>query len=190
MAETYSYSQLIELISKDIRRISDFHDIPNDLITLKPDPSTWSARETIQHIIQFNNLYLNQIDKAVENNEPIKTERERFKARFIYRQFIKFLEPPYKVKVKTFAPMYPENSTDGNPKKPVDNLNSMNRNLINRVERFQNDRLDLDRIKGKNPILQWVPMSLSEFILVLEAHQRRHFWQIEQTLLKLSGKKY
>lgn len=190
MAHTYSYNELKDLIHSDLNRIQEFHSIPEDLISLKPDPSTWSASEVLKHLIKFNGLYMTQMDEALETNKLVKAQEEAFQPRFIFRQAIRFFEPPYKVKMKTVAPMYPNNSEDHDPKKPIDDLADINKNLINRIETFRDEKLDLDQIRGKNPLLKWVPMSLSEFILLLEAHQRRHFWQIEQILLKLSGQKY
>lgn len=190
MADAYSYHQLADLFDRDLTRIGQFHNIPEDLISLKPDPTSWSATEALQHIIKFNELYISKMDEAVDSNDPLKAQKEHFKPRFLFRQAIRFFEPPYKVKVKTFAPMYPNNLDEEDPKKPIDDLAEMNRKLIRRIETFRDEQLDLDRIKGKNPIVKWIPMSLSEFILLLEAHQRRHFWQIEQILLKLSGQKY
>lgn len=190
MAETYSYDQLADLIKKDLERIDNFYDIPVDLISMKPEPGSWNVCEIIQHVSKFNGLYLQQMDKALESGNSIKANGQNFKPRFIYRQFIRFLEPPYKLKTKTIAPLYPNNTGEINPEKPINELKDINLEINKRIEMFQDQQLDLNKIKGKNPILQWVSMSLSEFILVLEAHQRRHFWQIEQTLLKLSGNKY
>lgn len=190
MAEAYSYNKMLDLIKNDLQRIDDFYDIPEDLISLKPEPESWSACETIQHISIFNGLYLEQIDKAVESGNHAKANGETFKPRFIFRQFIRFLEPPYKIKTKTIAPLYPNNTGEINPEQPINDLKNTNLEINKRIEQFREEQLDMNRIKGKNPAVQWVSMSLSEFILVLEAHQRRHFWQIEQTLLKLSGNKY
>lgn len=190
MAETYSYDQIAELIRQDLERIDDFYAIPEDLISLKPEPDSWSACEIIQHIGKFNGLYMDQMDKAVEIGSNAKADGDQFKPRFLFRQFIRFLEPPYKIKTKTIAPMYPNNSGDVDPKKPIHDLKESNLEIHKRLEQFREQQLDLNKIKGKNPVLQWVSMSLAEFILVLEAHQRRHFWQLEQTLLKLSGNKY
>jgi len=86
--------------------------------------------------------------------------------------------------------MYPNNVEDVDPEKPINDLKKSNLEIQKRINLCKEEQLDLSRIKGKNPALQWVSMSLAEFLLVLEAHQRRHFWQIEQTLLKLSGNKY
>lgn len=190
MADKYSYDQMSDLIKKDLQRIDDFYSIPKDLISLKPEPDSWSACEIIQHIGKFNGLYMEQIDKAIESGKNVKANGEQFKPRFIFRQFIRFLEPPYKIKTKTIAPMYPNNTGDVDPEEPINDLKESNLEINKRIEIFRDQQLDLNKIKGKNPILQWVPMSLAEFILVLEAHQRRHFWQLEQTLLKLSGNKY
>lgn len=190
MAKTYSYDEMLDLIHKDLDRIDDFFEIPNDLISLKPEPDSWSACEIIQHICKFNGLYVEQIDKALESGEMLKANGQQFKPRFIFRQFIRFLEPPYKLKTKTIAPMYPNNTGEIDPEKPIQNLKESNLQISKRIENYRDRQLDLNNIKGKNPVLQWVSMSLTEFILILEAHQRRHFWQLEQTLLRLSGNKY
>ncbi len=190
MSFSYSYDELTELIRKDMDRIDDFREIPDDLITLKPDPSSWSTTEIIQHIKKFNNLYIQQIDNALEVSNPVRAQKDRFKPGFLFRQFIRFLNPPYKIKVKTVAPMYPEVLSVGDSKKHIERLTETNRYLFNKINDFKKQNLDLDRMKGKNPVINWVSMTLTDFILVLEAHQRRHFWQIEQTLLRLSGEKF
>ena len=190
MAKHYSYSDLLNLFNNDLHRIREFEEIPKDLISLKPDPSTWSAAETLTHIIKFNKMYMAQMKDAMEKNEPVKTEEAQFQPRFLFRQAIRFFEPPYKVKLKTIAPMYPSNKNEEDARKSIERLADINSDLIREIESFKNDQLDLDKIRGKNPLISWVSMSLSEFLLLLEAHQRRHFWQVEQTLLKLSGKKY
>lgn len=190
MAKTYSYDEMSDLIQKDLKRIHNFYEIPEDLISLKPEPNSWSACEIIQHISKFNGLYMDEVDKAIESREHIKANSQQFKPRFIYRQFIRFMEPPYKIKMKTIAPMYPNNAGEINPEKPINELKESNIEINKRIETFREQQLDLNKLKGNNPVLQWMSMSLAEFILVLEAHQRRHFWQIEQTLLKLSGNKY
>lgn len=190
MPKIYSYDDMSDLIKKDLDRIDDFYEIPEDLISLKPEPDSWSACEIIRHISKFNGLYMEQMDQAVESKKIVKANGQQFKPRFIYRQFIRFLEPPYKIKTKTIAPMYPNNVGNVDPENLINELKENNLEINKRIETFREQQLDLNQIKGKNPVLQWVSMSLSEFILVLEAHQRRHFWQLEQTLLKLSGNKY
>lgn len=190
MAETYTYNQMSDIIQKGLDRIDDFYEIPEDLISLKPEPDSWSACEIMEHISKFNGLYLAEIDKALGTDSAIKSNGEHFKPRFMFRQFIRFLEPPYKIKTKTIAPLYPNNTKGITPEKPINKLKESNLEVTQRIEAFREKQLDLNKVKGKNPLLQWVSMSLTEFILVLDAHQRRHFWQMEQTLLKLSGTKY
>ena len=189
MAKVYFYDDLSNIIQRDLDRIRDFHEIPDDIIPLKPDPSSWSTVEILMHLINFNKLYISKMDKAVDSKHLETTENDSFKPRFIFRQIIRFFEPPYRVKVKTVAPMSPELAESENPTQIIQNLAGINQSLIRRIEMFKEKELDLNRIKGENPVLQWISMSLVEFILVLDAHQRRHFWQIEQTLLKISGEK-
>jgi hypothetical protein len=132
---------------------------------------------------------LREIDNALEENEPVTTNRDQFKPRLLMRQFIRMLNPPYKIKMKTVSPMYPDELHSENPEKQIGRLAETNQSLVEKIGEWKTKNLDLDHIKGKNPVIKWISMTLTDFILVLEAHQRRHFWQIEQTLLKLSGQK-
>ncbi|MEX0647058.1 MAG: DinB family protein [Balneolaceae bacterium] len=186
----YSYEDLDHALQKAVQRINDFDEVPDDLFILKPAPNAWSADEVCRHLVRFNNLYIRQMDRAYESLEsPGPASGGKFRTGYIQHLFIKFLEPPYKIRVKTLAPMYPV-ETDKTPYEVRNNLIATEKELQNRISEYHSSDLDLNRVKGRNPLLKFLPMSLIEFILYLEAHQRRHFWQIEQTLFKLSGIKF
>lgn len=190
MNHTFTYEDLSALMDQAIERIESFKNVPDDLFLLKPDPGSWSADEICQHLIQFNKLYLNQIEKASGNSDlPVKNGNA-FKPGLVSRVLIKVFEPPYKVKLNTLAPMYPFDTENKQPKMVLDQLIETDIEFKNRIETFRNKKADLDRIKGTNPIARFLPMSITDYITVLDAHQRRHFWQIEKTLYKLSGEKY
>jgi len=60
-------------------------------------------------------------------------------------------------------------------------LNLQNR-LIVELENAHQKNVHLGRSKVSHPIFPIIKMTLSECFLLLEAHQRRHQWQAEQTL--------
>lgn len=189
MSRFYSYNDLHSALHKAGQRVQSFGDIPDDLFILKPEPSVWSADEVCRHLVRFNNLYLGQIDRAVQQLKKKPVANGVFKPGFVQNLLIKFLEPPYKIKINTLAPMYPVESSK-QPQEVRNQLIQTVEGLQKRISEYQAINLDLRKVKGRNPVLKFLPMSVIDFILFLEAHQRRHFWQIEQTLYKLSGKKY
>lgn len=191
MARTsYTYPGLIGILEKGSRRISEFDNVPDDLFVLKPDSATWSADEICQHLVRFNTLYIQQVDNAVKTISHPPTAEGPFTPTLIPYMFMKFLEPPYKMKMKTLAPMYPYDSENTNPAGVRTELLDIISGIENRIRSFQEQQLHIGKIKGRNPVAKFLPMAVIDFILVLDAHQRRHFWQIEQTLFKLSGQKY
>jgi hypothetical protein len=185
----YTYDTLIEQFGRAKKRFEEFESVPDNLFTMKPTTGGWSAAEVCIHIAQFNNLYLQQIDKSVYSAKMQRNENSSIKPGFLYRQFIKFLEPPYKVKVSTLNQMKPAN-TNISKQAALKKVLKTEVELIRRLSDYQKSQTDLTNIKGSNPVLKWLPMRVADLFLVLEAHQRRHIWQIENTLFKLSGKKY
>lgn len=189
MKETFAYDDLTKLFEKNIQRASQFRDIPDDLLSLKPDSKSWSAGEIFQHLVKFNRLYLSFIRKAVDTSAKKRTENGSFTPRFPVFLMIRFLKPPYKIKIRTIAPMYPVDSDNDNYRSSLEELIESNEIIIDEIDSFKSEKLDLNSIKGKNPVFKF-KMTVIEFLLMFEAHQERHFWQTEKTLKKLSGKTF
>ena len=189
MKKTYSYDDLTKLFEQNIKRLKQFRDIPDDLLILKPDSKSWSAGEIFQHLVKFNHIYLSLIRKAVKQSDEKSPERASFKPRFFVSLIILFLRPPYKIKIHTIAPMYPVDSDADNYRRSLEDLIKSNETLIDEIKTFKLKELDLNSIKGRNPVFKF-KMRVIEFLLLFEAHQERHFWQTEKTLEKLSGKAY
>jgi len=189
MKQTYAYNDLTKLFDQNIDRLKQFRDIPDDLLSLKPDSKSWSAGEIFQHLVKFNTIYLSLIRKAVSQSGTINAESDSFEPRFFVSLMIRFLRPPYKIKIGTIAPMYPVDSETDNYRRSLEELIDSNDTIINEINTFKSKQLDLNNIKGKNPVFKF-KMTVIEFLLMFEAHQERHFWQTEKTLKTLSGKTY
>lgn len=182
----YSYSDLIQLFENAIIKAESFKDIPEDLLALKPDSSSWSTGEIFRHLVKFNNIYLGYINRAIKNTANPKpvTDEGSFQPRLIFRGLIGFVKPPYKIKMSTIAPMYPVDVDGQNFHSELDLLIKTNEQMIGRIRNAGDEKLNLNKIKGKNPVFK-ISMTLSEFILMFDAHQQRHFWQADQTLKRL-----
>lgn len=190
MGKTYSYTDLISEYNNALQRIDELTQAPEDLFLLKPDSNTWSANEIFRHLRRFNNLYIRSID-LIERERSNKTVTEpQFKPGLISKVLIRIMEPPYKFKIPTLAPMYPKISAEIGMQSTTQDLRETNYRVISLLEELESDRADLDKIKGVHPVFNFLPMSLTDLLLVMAAHQRRHFWQAEQTLHHLSGTHY
>jgi hypothetical protein len=100
------------------------------------------------------------------------------------------MEPPYKLKIPTLAPMYPKASAETGMQSTSADLRETNKMAIDMLDELKSNSADLGKIMGKHPVFKFLPMSLTDLFLVMAAHQRRHLWQAEQTLYRLSGTRY
>lgn len=190
MGITKNYQDITGEFNSAVGRIGELSAIPEDLFSLKPDPNSWSVDEIFKHINQFNELYLDVIQGKVHKNSLPKTEIFEFKPGLISRGVIRFMEPPYKIKIKTLSPMYPGKSDSESKEQTISIIKNSNQKLINILAELKNESADIDKIKGNHPLFPIIPMSITEMLLILAAHQRRHFWQAQQTVLRLSGQIY
>lgn len=163
-----------------------FHQHSEEQLILKPGPAIWSVHEILEHILLFNKMYYKMIQRSIENSNPPSGVSDSFKARFFIRPFIKLVKPPYKIKIKTLSPMRPAGIINIPTHSLLDELLEFNEDMIQFVEQLAIQKLDLDRIKGHNKVFK-IKMTLTEFLLMMAAHQDRHIWQADQTLDKLSA---
>jgi len=179
----YTYKDLRAEINHAISTMESYHNIPADTFRLKLNHSTWNCAEICQHLVQFNRVYIKHMQEAVQKKKPADTGTGPFQPRSVFRQFVKWMEPPYKMKIKTISPMYPGRS-DTTPENVVEVLITTNKQLLELIKHAENGKWNLRKITGSNPLLKFIPMTLIEMLAMLLAHQRRHFWQIDQLLDK------
>ncbi|MEX0770727.1 MAG: DinB family protein [Balneolaceae bacterium] len=182
-AYTYSIPELKERYRNADKQIRLYEDKPTDLILFKLSESTWNIREVAEHLTAFGRLYLRQINKAITEQSPLPQAGGPFQPRWIYKKWAVFFEPPYKFKMKTFPLMEPKDEKEVNS--TFDALHEFQNKIIDLLAQAEKSRWNLEKIKGRNPLFRILPMSLIEFLVLIEVHQRRHFWQIEQILKKI-----
>jgi hypothetical protein len=190
MGKSYSYENIISEYTKALQRIDELTQAPEDLFLLKPDSKTWSANEVFKHLRRFNNLYIRSIDQIEKCNKDKTVIRAQFKPSLPAIIVIKIMEPPYKLKIPTLAPMYPKASDETDMQSTSADLRETNNMAIEKLEELKSNAANLDTIMGRHPVFKFFPMSLTDLFLVMAAHQRRHLWQAEQTLYRLSGTRY
>lgn len=184
MKKNYTYSELSDLISRLINETEKYSSLSNTQRLTKPDPTSWCVGEIFEHISMFNEIYLKMIRSALKQDPLPTAKNESFSPRITFRPFINFIKPPYKVKIKTIAPMSPVDIDSDEYQQQLDQIITSNRDLLTLIREFEQKKLDLNKIKVRNKIF-FIKMSLIEYILMFEAHQSRHLWQTEQTLQKI-----
>lgn len=179
----YTFDELKANISAAISVIDEYRGLPEEVLNQKLNPETWSCTEVCKHLIQFNRMYLDQIEKVLDKLESKPVGEEPFSVRWFMRKLGNFIEPPYKFGVKTISPMLPVRVDLSGPE-TLDELENTNKEILEILKTAREENWDIDKIKERNPVFKF-KMSLNEFIVYLDAHQRRHFWQIEQILKRL-----
>ena len=181
MSKSYSYDDIIALFENCINQIENLKENSPGKLSYKPSETAWCVGEIVQHLVRFNELYLRFMGKALSKSDKPITDQNSFSSGFLVNAFIRFLNPPYKLKIKTITQMKPLQTEVIYFTTDFDELISQNRELIQIIRDAKEAGLNLNRIKGKNSVFKF-RMTLTEFILLWDAHQKRHFWQAEQTL--------
>lgn len=182
--KTISIDTLTEKFEGAKTVINEYGSLDNDTVIFKLNPETWSCVEVCQHLIRFNDMYLGQMNNALDNISPIPVNGQSYSPGWLSRKFASFLEPPYKFGVKTIKPMFPS-TVDLNP---ADTFNTLIKNqdeILNFLRQAEDERWNLDKMKAPHPLIKVLNLSFTEFIILMDAHQRRHFWQIEQILKRM-----
>ncbi len=188
MPHEKNFQDLIQLFNISKYKADSYHEIPDERYFMKPAPDQWSADDICKHLILFNNQYIRSIEKAAEKVPVTSESKELFKASFLIRLSARYLEPPYKMKIKTIKPFRPEpGSSEPDKSESVSRLGKTQDAMIDLLTGFRENRIDLEKTRGKNPVFSFIKMSVIDFFILLDAHQRRHFWQLEQTLEKIQN---
>ena len=182
--KTISIDTLSEKFEGAKTIINEYGSLDTDTVIFKLNPDTWNCVEVCQHLIRFNNLYLGQIDNALDEISSIPVNGDSYSPGWLSRRFASFLEPPYKFGVKTIKPMFPS-MVDLDPAETFHALIAIQDHTTDLLKRAKNEQWDLDKIKAPHPLIKILTLSFTDFLIVMDAHQRRHFWQIEQILKRI-----
>ena len=178
----YTYNYLIEAF-EDAKATASSLIFDSDKQTLKQksDEASWSMIEILNHLVQAGNEYLSQINTALDKNEDkLSKGTEPFSPSFMFRWFIKQVSPENTRKLPTVPSFEPKELSELDIDQTLSDFIKLQDSYIHILKRAKLEGLDLDHIHARNPILKFVPMSLTACFGVTEAHQRRHFEQMRK----------
>lgn len=164
---------------------SQFEEIKDDALQLlrglsepqlcwRPAPRSWSVAECVQHLNLTAECYLPMIDDAIERGRRRGWFGEGpFRHGFLGNWFVRFLEPP--PKMRAWAPRKFRPVEGAVPGELFPRFFRNQDELIARVEKANG--LDLSRIRLSSPATRFFRLSLGQAFAVTTGHERRHLWQ-------------
>jgi hypothetical protein len=187
----FTIDQLLEKFEGAKTVIHEYGSLPAEVVNFKLNPSTWSCVEVCKHLIRFNQIYLDEIDRALQKLDEIpviKNQKSKFSPKWTIRKLAGHTEPPYKFGIKTIQRMSPEN-VQSDSAATFKRLLDIEDEFISLLNKAEIEKWNFDKIKGRHPIVKFYRMSFTDIIVLTDAHQRRHFWQIEQILKRIPESK-
>lgn len=158
-------------------------DIDTATFNTSPDKGKWCVGEIISHIIQTDKEYLHVLEsKMSENISLLPKGNGPYKHPFHMRLFIKVVSPEFKKAVPTLPLFEPIEAKKLNKDQLLKEFDEIQDRYLVIIEKADLENLHLGKIKVSNPIYSFIKMSMSACLAINEAHQRRHFQQIENIL--------
>lgn len=177
----YTYQYFIDAFEAAKTSATDLVSSTEEEILLrKPSEETWSMAEILSHLVEAGNEYLHQIKKGVDKPDgKLARGKEPFTPNIAFRWFIKKVSPENTNKYPTVPSFKPAQGNDMQPNRILNDFIQLQNEYLHILKKAKLEGLNLDGIKTQNPIVKIVPMSLTACFGVTEAHQRRHFGQME-----------
>ena len=147
------------------------------LLTRRPQPDRWSAAECVAHVTLTNQHYPPLIRGALEQAPPGDGP---YGMDFRGRLLRWILEPPYRSVVKTMPSMEPQSGES--PEQVLAGFLASQEELLKLLESARGKALEKTTITS--PFSKRMRYNAYSCFQVLVAHERRHLWQAEQTLVQ------
>jgi len=141
------------------------------------EAGVWSAAQCVAHLSQSSDMMLPPLEEAVHS---AGTGPGPYRLNWKERLLIWYMEPPYRLKVKTRGGFTPQ---PAEPEHILMDFEQRQHRLEELLNVAEGKALDLVRITS--PFSANVSYSAWAGLMLLQAHQRRHLWQAGQILSRL-----
>jgi DinB superfamily len=153
--------------------------LSDEQFTWQPSPVSWSIAQCIDHLNVTARLYLPQLDEGIANaiRQGLYGEGP-FKYWWFARVFVRMLEPPPRMRVKSPAAFQPP---PARTRREI--MAAFRAYQVQYVDRLrQANGLDLARARVRSPVASWIHVPLGTGFAAMTAHERRHLWQARRVL--------
>lgn len=139
--------------------------------------SSWSICQCLDHLAKVNFVYSAALQEAASNAKgSYKQPTSIVETGFFGRWFVQQMEPPVNIKLKTPGKAVP--AQEGDPRELLQNFLKSHEPIIAVVGNAKS--VDVNRLRFKNPFIGFIYFTIGTGLLVINAHDRRHLWQVEQ----------
>ncbi|RNC83911.1 MAG: DinB family protein [Balneola sp.] len=150
----------------------------------RPNPDAWCVGEVISHLLKSGEEYLAVMEPKLEGGlDRYPKVSGEYKHAWHLRLFIKSVSPEFRRRIKTLPSFEPVQIEELEKTALLSDFNALQDRFLTLIEIAEEHQIDLSKVKLNNPIYPIIKMNLSSCFAIMEAHQRRHFQQIERTIL-------
>jgi hypothetical protein len=175
--ELRDYYEQFENIKEDALELTA--PLNDDQFNWRPSPRQWSISECLAHLNVVDGLDVPAVRDAIDGARSAGlTAKGPFHYGFLSRTFIRFSEPPVKLKFR--APKVYRPLPDQPKNKVVSAFIAIHDQLLELIAK--SNGLDLARVRVGSPF-RYVTFSLGQRFALLAAHDRRHLrqaWEVRR----------
>jgi hypothetical protein len=164
----------IEAVRLDGRSVCD--GLTRHQFNWRADPRRWSIGQCLEHLVLTARLYPTSIERMIAQSRARQQRERPYREGPFTRWFIRTMEPPPVIRVRTAAKVVPRALLD-----PETVGREFEESLAEfaRLARMA-DGLSLVHAKMRSPFMPLLQFTLGQTFAVNLAHVRRHLWQARQ----------
>ncbi len=154
-----------------------FEGVDEELAAQRPSPGRWSMAECIAHLNVTGDPYLESLTSMMDDAERRQTPRRRAHGPGVFARWLtRTLEPPYRLRVKTFTRFEPQ--AGAGLTQTLSMFEKQQQSFLGLIERME--RQGVPRMRVASPVQPLLRLHADDWLRFLAAHARRHLWQAEQ----------
>jgi hypothetical protein len=138
---------------------------------------SWSIVQCLSHLARTNRLYAAAMHEAASRpGVQSPAQSSGIIPGWFSAWFLREMEPPVRTRMKARSKVLP--LTLGDPNEAVAEFIASHEAI--RVVVASCSKIDLNRVRFKNPFVPLLRFTVGTGLLVVNAHDRRHLWQAER----------
>lgn len=178
MKTTKPLSNLLELTHQIKQEAIAFQKLPDSLLFTRPQPSSWSIIECIEHLNRYGYFYIPELTIKISTSK-YTTPSPIFKSGYLGNYFAKSMLPKAKLnKMKAFKSMNPSHSILNRDVLAV--FIQQQDSLITLLEQAQT--VNLNQTKTAISISKWIKLRLGDTLKIVVFHNLRHLVQAQNII--------
>jgi hypothetical protein len=155
------------------------HQLTPGQLLWRPRANKWCIGEHIDHLALTTTRYARAIRVALHNaRKHGLTGSGPFRRSLFGTWFVRSLEPPVRIRIKTFPILTPERQT------PPDQLSAGFKTAQDAFALAvrEAEGIDLGKATMRSPFVKVLKLTVGEALEAVLAHNRRHLWHIRRIL--------